>query len=55
MTEQPELPTTGIEDVDAALTAVAGLEERPVDEHAATFEEAHGALRRTLDDPPPDA
>lgn len=55
MTEHPAPPTTGVEDVDAALAGVAGLEEKPIGAHTAVFEDAHAALRRTLDDPPADA
>jgi hypothetical protein len=46
---------TGVERVDAVVDAVSGLEERPVDEHVAVFEQAHDELRRTLDSPPDDA
>ena len=37
------------------VDAVAGLADRPVDEHVAVFESAHDELRRTLDAPPDDA
>ena len=40
---------TGVPAVDEALTALDGLEERPVDEHPAVFESVHGALRSVLD------
>ena len=39
---------TGVPAVDEALTALEGLEERPVDEHPAVFESVHGALRSVL-------
>ncbi|HWJ67251.1 MAG TPA: hypothetical protein VNT31_11265 [Nocardioides sp.] len=54
MTEVPvPAPTpTGIEAVDQVLDLVAGLAARPLGEHAAVFEEAHGGLRRALDDAP---
>ena len=58
MTEVPApapVPTpgpTGIDAVDRVLDLVAGLESRPLEEHAAVFEEAHADLRRTLDNPP---
>lgn len=54
MTEVPvPAPTpTGIDDVDRVLDLVAGLESRPLEEHAAVFEEAHAGLRHTLDNPP---
>ncbi|MBM9461607.1 hypothetical protein JK386_17030 [Nocardioides sp. zg-536] len=48
MTEVPLTPT-GNDSVDRVLELVAGLESRPLEEHAAVFEEAHTALRRTLD------
>lgn len=53
MTEVPVATPapTGIESVDAVLDLVAGLEERPLAEHAAVFEEAHSQLRRALDAP----
>lgn len=43
---------TGIDAVDRVLDLVAGLDSRPLAEHAAVFEEAHADLRRTLDHPP---
>lgn len=43
---------TGIDAVDRVLDLVAGLDARPLGEHAAVFEEAHADLRRTLDNPP---
>ncbi|MBM7515100.1 hypothetical protein [Nocardioides nitrophenolicus] len=54
MTEVPvPAPTpTGIDAVDRVLDLVAGLAERPLEEHASVLEEAHGELRRTLDNPP---
>ncbi|MFC5730978.1 MULTISPECIES: hypothetical protein [Nocardioides] len=54
MTEVPvPAPTpTGIDSVDRVLDLVAGLDGRPLEEHAATLESAHAELRRTLDDPP---
>jgi hypothetical protein len=36
--------------VDAVLASIEGLEERPVAEHVAVFEDAHDALRRALND-----
>jgi hypothetical protein len=42
---------TGVADVDAVLESVEGLEGRPLEEHVAVFEDAHGRLRRALDDP----
>ncbi len=39
---------TGDEAVDAVVASLAGLDELPVDEHVAVFEQAHDALRRTL-------
>jgi hypothetical protein len=54
MTEVPvPAPTpTGIVAVDRVLDLVAGLTERPLEEHAGVLEEAHSELRRTLDNPP---
>ena len=54
MTEVPvPAPTpTGIEAVDRVLDLVAGLDSRPLEEHAGVLEEAHAELRRTLDHPP---
>lgn len=43
---------TGIASIDSVLDLVAGLDERPLEEHAAVFETAHAELRRTLDNPP---
>jgi hypothetical protein len=45
---------TGVASVDGVVAAVAGLEDRPVDEHVAVFEDAHERLRRALDDTPDD-
>ncbi len=65
MTEAPDLPTpdeppatppepervrTGVARVDEVIAAVEELEERPLEEHVAVFETAHGELRRALDD-----
>jgi hypothetical protein len=36
--------------VDAVLASLEGLEERPVAEHVAIFEDAHDALRGALND-----
>ena len=44
--------TTGIASIDSVLDLVAGLESRPLEEHAAVFEAAHAELRQALDDPP---
>ena len=54
MTEVPAAAPapTGIASVDAVLDLVAGLEERPLSEHADVYEEAHSRLRRALDDEP---
>jgi hypothetical protein len=45
---------TGVASVDSVVEAVAGLQDRPVDEHVAVFEGAHEQLRRALDDTPDD-
>lgn len=53
MTEVPAAAPspTGIASVDAVLDLVAGLDDRPVSEHAAVFEQAHAQLRSALDAP----
>lgn len=45
----PDLVRTGVPEVDAALDALAGLDQTKVVEHPAAFEEAHERLRRALD------
>lgn len=45
---------TGLDDVDAVITAVETLEERPIEEHVGVFEQAHEQLRRALDGQPAD-
>ena len=48
---------TGVAAVDEVLAGLDGLEDRPVSEHVAVFEQAHQRLRRVLDgnpDPSPD-
>ncbi|WP_109693085.1 hypothetical protein [Nocardioides silvaticus] len=60
MTEQPvvadeagHVPApTGIASIDTVLDLVAGLDERPLEEHAAVFEAAHQQLRQALDEGP---
>jgi hypothetical protein len=60
MTEEPvtapevAAPPTGIASLDAVLDLVAGLDQRPLSEHVAVFEQAHAELRRPLDQPPAD-
>ncbi|WP_340540666.1 hypothetical protein [Nocardioides sp. GXZ039] len=52
LAEEPPRPRpepTGNERVDAVIDAVAGLDDRPLEEHVAVFESAHGELRRTLE------
>jgi hypothetical protein len=59
MTEEPVVAAgsgsvpapTGIASIDMVLDLVAGLDARPLEEHAAAFETAHSELRRALDDP----
>lgn len=48
----PAPTPTGIDSVDRVLDLVAGLAQRPLEEHAEVLEEAHAELRRTLDSPP---
>jgi hypothetical protein len=40
---------TGVDEVDAVLDSVAGLDGAPVEEHVAVFEQAHERLRGALD------
>ena len=40
---------TGVASVDTVVASVEALDERPVEEHVAVFEEAHDRLRRALD------
>ncbi|MBX9245287.1 hypothetical protein ICW40_10775 [Actinotalea ferrariae] len=44
--------TTGDDAVDQAMTALAGLDDRPVREHVAVFEAVHGALADRLAEGP---
>jgi len=41
-------PSTGDERVDEAVSALAGLEDRPVAEHVGVFGEVHRLLQDTL-------
>lgn len=43
---------TGVEEVDDVLESLDRLEERPVEEHVAVFEQAHERLRGALDGGP---
>jgi hypothetical protein len=43
-----EVETTGQPDVDAVVGSLDGLDDLPVAEHVAIFEQAHESLRRTL-------
>ncbi len=57
MTEEPGVAggvpaPTGIASIDSVLDLVAGLDGRPLEEHAAVFETAHSELRRALDEAP---
>ncbi len=44
-----EAPSSGVAAVDAVLASVQALDDRPVAEHVAVFEQAHDQLRRALD------
>ncbi|GAB2978751.1 hypothetical protein [Nocardioides montaniterrae] len=57
MTEVPgATPSpTGNEAVDTVIDMVAALDERPLAEHAAVFEDAHAQLRVALDRSPGDS
>jgi hypothetical protein len=46
--EREEIEPTGDDDVDAVVASLAQLDELPVSEHVAVFEQAHDSLRRTL-------
>jgi hypothetical protein len=60
MTEEPVVAAgsghvpapTGIASIDSVLDLVAGLDARPLEEHAAAFETAHQQLRQALDEAP---
>lgn len=43
-----EVETTGEPDVDAVVSSLDALDDLPVAEHVAVFEQAHESLRRTL-------
>lgn len=43
---------TGVEEVDAVLSSMQALDDKPVDEHPAIFERAHERLRQALDAQP---
>lgn len=40
---------TGVAAIDEVLASIEGLEDAPLEEHAAAFGSAHDALRRALD------
>jgi hypothetical protein len=46
--DRTEVEPTGDEDVDAVVASLARLDDLPVAEHVAVFEQAHESLRRTL-------
>ena len=48
--EYGEFAPTGHDEVDSVVESLAGLDERPVGEHVAVFEQAHDALRRALNE-----
>ncbi len=43
---------TGLAAVDEVLESLADLDEKPVEEHVAVFEQAHEALRGALEAKP---
>ena len=47
--DAPHTVRTGMDSVDAVISAVEQLEERPLEEHVGVFESAHEQLRRALD------
>jgi hypothetical protein len=54
MTEQTPRPGTGVPGVDRVLAEMDRLDELPLDDHLATFERVHHALRSALDAPDAD-
>jgi hypothetical protein len=48
--DQAEPTPRGATVVDEVLASLAGLEERPLEEHVAVFESAHERLRDALTD-----
>jgi hypothetical protein len=44
-----EAPATGVPAVDDVLASIRAIDDGPVDEHVAVFEQAHERLRRALD------
>jgi hypothetical protein len=52
MTEQQEFAApapTGVEEVDDVLASLQALDDSPVEQHPAVFEQAHDRLRQALD------
>ena len=47
--DDSEATSTGVAVVDDVLASVQALDDRPVEEHVAVFEQAHERLRRALD------
>lgn len=45
-----QLTETGHAGVDAVVASLDGLDEAPVADHVAVFEQAHESLRRSLSD-----
>jgi len=43
-----EVERTGEPEVDAVVASLGGLDDLPVGDHVAVFEQAHETLRRTL-------
>ena len=48
-TDTADTVRTGVAEVDAAIDAVARLDDVPVEQHPAAFEAVHETLRRALD------
>jgi hypothetical protein len=46
---------TGVQAVDDVVARIDGLDDRPLQDHAEEFEQAHQRLRRALDDIDPPA
>jgi len=46
--QDPHMPPTGDDRVDAAVAALSRLPGTPADEHVAVLEEVHGRLRDIL-------
>ena len=46
--DDAQVESTGLVDADAVLASLSALDELPVADHVAVFEQAHESLRRIL-------